>query len=215
MSFDIKLPSITATTDSGKIEQIHRYLYQLVDQLKWALNSIETGGNNVLQRGTQSSSKNITQEEANATFNSIKSLIISSADVVNAFYEKVSDRSDRFWESLGLSDNVSASEIGNGRYKIDDCCYRVVNEKHVYVAFNCQFTFNNQSVVVSKNPIPKEYRPARNVYAMCATGGKAIARVFVTTSGNVGIDWIQSLTSGEETTSSEVYWIDGYIDYWV
>lgn len=37
-SVDIKVPSITAPTDAGKIEQIRRYLYQLADQLNWALN---------------------------------------------------------------------------------------------------------------------------------------------------------------------------------
>ena len=90
-SFDIKLPNITATTEQGKIEQIRGYLYQLVDQLKWALNSMSESSNGVgLQKG--STSKPVTEEEAKVTFNSIKSLIISSADVVNSFYEKVNER---------------------------------------------------------------------------------------------------------------------------
>lgn len=93
MSFDIKYPNITAPSESGKMEQIRGYLYQLVDQLKYALNSIESGSSGVvLQKGNQSATSSISKEDTNATFNSIKSLIISSADIVNSFYEKVSER---------------------------------------------------------------------------------------------------------------------------
>lgn len=142
-------------------------------------------------------------------------LVYTSATAEEWLYNKWEARSNKFWEGLGLSDSVSASEINNGRYKSDDCYYRVVDENHVYVAFNCAFTYNNQTIMVSKNPIPKKYRPTRSVYAICATGGRAVARVFVTSSGNVGIDWIQLLPSAEATASSTVYWIDGYIDYWI
>lgn len=92
MSIDINFPNITAPTSEGKLEQIRSYLYQLADQLKWALNSIEgkSGGNVVVQ-----SSKNTTAEEqaeAEATFNSVKSLIIRSADIVNAYYDVINER---------------------------------------------------------------------------------------------------------------------------
>lgn len=92
MSFDIMLPNISATTDRGKLEQIHSYLYQLAEQLKWALNSIEGGETKVIQQSSQSKSKDITDTEAEATFNSIKSLIIKSADIVNAYYEEVNEK---------------------------------------------------------------------------------------------------------------------------
>lgn len=92
MSFDFKLPNITATSDSGKVEQIRSYLYQLAEQLKWALNSIESGGGKVLQQGSQSTEKEITDKEAQATFGSIKSLIIKSADIVEAYYEEISEK---------------------------------------------------------------------------------------------------------------------------
>ena len=91
-SFDIKYPSITALNEKGQIEQIRGYLYQLADQLKWALNSIESGGTKVLQQGNQSATKEVTEKEAQATFNSVKALIIKSADIVNAYYEEISER---------------------------------------------------------------------------------------------------------------------------
>lgn len=92
MSFDIKLPNISAPTDSGKIEQIRGYLFQLADQLKWALNSLNSGEANVLQQGNHSATKEIKEKESIATFNSVKSLIIKSADIVNAYYEKINEK---------------------------------------------------------------------------------------------------------------------------
>lgn len=93
MSFDFKLPNITAPTDSGKLEQIRGYLYQLTEQLKWALNSIESNSGYVVpQKGNQSGAKGLSESEAQATFNSIKSLIINSADIVEAYSEAISKK---------------------------------------------------------------------------------------------------------------------------
>ena len=92
MSIDLKYPNITAQTEQGKIEQIRSYLYQLVDQLKWAVNSIENSDAKVLQQSNQSSSKESTEEEAQASFNSVKALIVKSADTIESYYEKVNER---------------------------------------------------------------------------------------------------------------------------
>ena len=92
MSFNLNFPNITATSEQGKIEQIRGYLYQLVEQLKWALNSIEQGGTKVIQQSSQSATKDVTQEDSQATFNSIKALIIKSADIVEAYYEEISEK---------------------------------------------------------------------------------------------------------------------------
>ena len=91
-SFDIKFPNITAPNDSGKIEQIRSYLYQLADQLKWALNSIDDNSAKVLQQGSQASAKGTTENESQATFNSVKALITKSADIVNTYYEKFNEK---------------------------------------------------------------------------------------------------------------------------
>ena len=93
MGFDIIYPKISATTTEGKVEQVKSYLYQLADQLKWALSTLD-GGTQVIQQGNKGkvvSSQN-TDTEAQATFNSIKSLIITSADIVNAYYEIINEK---------------------------------------------------------------------------------------------------------------------------
>ena len=90
---DIKYPNITSSTDRGQLEQIRAYLYQLADQLKFALKSIDGDVAKVLQvnQGNQDK-KEITAEEAQATFGSVKALIIKSADIVDAYYEEIVKR---------------------------------------------------------------------------------------------------------------------------
>lgn len=124
--------------------------------------------------------------------------------------------SDTGWIDIGLSSAVSApiDDYNFGR-KGSGCYYRVINGNHVYVAFNCACEYAGENVQVNATAIPSKYRPARYCYAMLPTGGKAIVRAFVSTSGAVKIGWVQSLSSGADTTSADITWVDGYIDYWV
>ena len=90
-AFDIKIPNITATTERGQLEQIRGYLYQLADQLKWALNSIENGSQTT-QVVKSSKETETSENEATATFNELKTLIIKSADIVEAYEEEITKK---------------------------------------------------------------------------------------------------------------------------
>lgn len=87
---DIRLPNITATTEAGKMAQMQSYMHQLVEQLNWALNTVESAqsGNAspavVFRQGTEA-----TPQDAESTFNSIKALIIKSADIVKAYEQTI------------------------------------------------------------------------------------------------------------------------------
>lgn len=87
MAFNITLPKITATNPTEQIQQVQRYLYQVVEQLNWALNNIDSKDN----ADTKVSSNETTAQEDTSvdTFNSIKGLIIKSADIVKAYYEEI------------------------------------------------------------------------------------------------------------------------------
>ena len=86
MSIDIRFPNITATTEAGKLQQFQSYMHQLVEQLNWALNTIETAGSgNTSPAVKVQQSEAISPKEAEDTFNSIKALIIKSADIVKAY----------------------------------------------------------------------------------------------------------------------------------
>lgn len=91
MSIQFRLPNITATNDSGKLAQVQSYMYQLVEQLNWAMKNVvtETSVSTAAAGGTVATQVQ-SAEQAQATFNSIKALIIKSADIVNAYYDKIS-----------------------------------------------------------------------------------------------------------------------------
>lgn len=90
MRIQFRLPNITATNDAGKLAQVQAYMYQLVEQLNWAMKNVvtETSISTAAEKGTVASpEKSI--EQAQATFNAIKALIIKSSDIVNAYYDKI------------------------------------------------------------------------------------------------------------------------------
>lgn len=41
----IRLPNITAATEAGQLQQIKTYLYQLAQELNWALSQLEENQN--------------------------------------------------------------------------------------------------------------------------------------------------------------------------
>lgn len=90
MSIEIRLPNITATTEAGKLSQLQSYMHQLVDQLNWALNTVETAqSGNASPAVVFKQGENTSPQDAEDTFNSIKALIIKSADIVKAYEETI------------------------------------------------------------------------------------------------------------------------------
>jgi len=96
-NIDIRIPNIaTDAPASQQMAQMRSYMYQLVEQLNWALNAIQSAQNgdstDVVIEGVDVGD-DITQANE-TTFNSIKGLIIKSADIVNAYYDEMKQRYD-------------------------------------------------------------------------------------------------------------------------
>lgn len=90
MSINFRLPNITESSVPGKLAQVQSYMYQLVEQLNWAMNNIEAAsgsGSAVVPTVRLQQGGSISEKDAADTFNAIKALIIKSADIVMA-YEK-------------------------------------------------------------------------------------------------------------------------------
>lgn len=109
MAIDIRLPNITAPTESGQLTQMRSYLYQFAEQLQWALNTLEKGTSAEeieLKNALGEVVEKTEEAKAQDTFNSIKDLIIKSADIVEAYYEEIDNL-------LSLSGKyVAESEFG-------------------------------------------------------------------------------------------------------
>ena len=171
------------------------------------VSSADGNGNNI------GANVNIMQEYITCQGDYYYRLIYTSSDGTFS-YNAWQSRSDTGWISLGLSGNVEAATSALGRVPTG-CYYRVINGNHVYIAFNCKFSYSGSAIIVNNELLPEELRPARNVYEYRPLGGKYVARILASTSGNVTIEWVQNILSTTETTSRTSGWIDGYIDYWV
>lgn len=100
---DLRFPKITAETPEAQIRQLHSYVYQLVEQLNWALDAVGGGMSSqqvVLPRGGGSASAASEEADAQKSFASIKALIIKSADIVNAYSETITKQLEGRYEAL-------------------------------------------------------------------------------------------------------------------
>ena len=86
---DLRYPNINGKTEAEQMVQVRSYLHQLVDQLNWALSTVESAQSGNTSAAVAYESKPSTPQEAEATFNSIKALIIKSADIVKAYEETI------------------------------------------------------------------------------------------------------------------------------
>lgn len=96
MGIDLRLPNIKGATEKERLSQLESYMRQFVEQLQWALNSLETASAHGAM-APKTTSKAVAQTgekavDANATFNAIKHLIIKSADIVTAYYEEINKK---------------------------------------------------------------------------------------------------------------------------
>ena len=104
---NLRLPNINGANEREKLVQMQSYLYQLVEQLQFALNTIEGSQNASTEVKSQMMPVRIIQStpaastmswgrgglsEDQATFQAIKPLIIKSADIINAYYEEINTR---------------------------------------------------------------------------------------------------------------------------
>lgn len=140
---DIRLPNITATTDKGQLEQIRSYLYQFAEQLNWALANIDTKADSVVKQMEASSVKKDAVEQAHATFSEVKSLIIKSADIVNAYYEEINHRLEGMY--------VGESEFGT--YKEETALTLKANSTNIDLLFG-----NTQSLQTNMDSINDAFK---------------------------------------------------------
>lgn len=91
---ELRLPNINGS-DRDQLAQIRSYLYQIVPQLQWALNSVTTMGEpsiaveQVVKRVSAPSTPETPSESAEAIFEKLKPLIIKSAEIVDAYYDVI------------------------------------------------------------------------------------------------------------------------------
>lgn len=106
---DFRHPNINAPTTEGQLNQLKTYLYQLTNQLNYAVKSVESEGKENRYKVTIQGESNGTGElsaddKARSTFNDVKGLIIKSADIVNAYYDVISKKLEGEYTALSRTD---------------------------------------------------------------------------------------------------------------
>lgn len=106
MSFDFRFPNITARDEAGQLRQMQSYMFQLVEQLNYAMKTVEGGSSSYMAYMSRagSSAEESDEAKAQATFNDIKSLIIKSADIVTAYSDTITAKLEGLY--------VAESEFG-------------------------------------------------------------------------------------------------------
>lgn len=94
---DFRLPNITGATPKEQMAQMQNYMRYFVEQLQWALNNINyaqpTESNTPQPKETKSVTAAFPYDPV-TSFAALKPLIIKSAEIVNAYYDKISTRLD-------------------------------------------------------------------------------------------------------------------------
>lgn len=99
---NIRLPNINAATEKEQLIQVKSYLHQLVQELNWALSTIESGTSKEVKQTETGGA--VTKQELTTSFNNLKALIIKSSETVMAYSQAAEER----YESL----YVAQSDFG-------------------------------------------------------------------------------------------------------
>lgn len=112
MAIELRLPKIQGN-DREQLVQIRSYLYQLTEQLQWALNNVSTAASSqekVVRQEAQVMMPSFqTYFDADIAFAELKSLIIKSADIVDAYYDEINTRLEGMY--------VAQSDFGDFKEK--------------------------------------------------------------------------------------------------
>lgn len=95
MAINLRLPNINGASEKEQIYQLKSYLFQLVTELEFVFNTSGASSDSVVvlpkaqQGGKSTDSGNMS---ATAMFSVLKPLIIKSADIVDAYYDKLTKK---------------------------------------------------------------------------------------------------------------------------
>ena len=93
MRINLRFPNITGISEKEQISQIRTYLYQLVEELQFAMNDSQSTSDSVSTTQKNSgTAQNSTNVNTTAIFAALKPLIIKSADIVDAYYDKLTNK---------------------------------------------------------------------------------------------------------------------------
>jgi hypothetical protein len=93
---ELRYPNIKGKTEREQLAEVKSYLHQLVGELQFALNSVNSSGASsyVVSQPPKTSAPapSAPSFDAEVAFDALKPLIIKSAEIVQAYYEEINSR---------------------------------------------------------------------------------------------------------------------------
>lgn len=115
---DIRYPAISGVTEKEQLSEIRSYLYQLAETLQEALAQTEKKVA-VAMEGQAALTRQGEKQNPLAQFQAMKALIIKSADIVEAYYEKIDTLLSTSGKYVAQSDFGAYGEFVNQRLSAD------------------------------------------------------------------------------------------------
>ena len=102
---------------------------------------------------------------------------------------------------------TSDTNLGNGQLR-----WRQVGN-HVYISggITAKYTGTQKTLMTIDADAAPRYA---TVHLLRACSGNRVARIYVTTAGEVGLLWIKNISDASDYTSAAI-WIDCNFDYWI
>lgn len=208
MAIELRLPKIQGN-DREQLVQIRSYLYQLTEQLQWALNNINTTASSqekVVRQEAQVMMPSFqTYFDADVAFEELKSLIIKSADIVEAYYDEINTRLKGMYVAQSdfgdfiekTEQNIKATST-YVEQKFDDVQVIISDEVK-----GLNYSFNS-AIDATDSRITNEVTNLNNTFnsAIDATGSRI----------DVVNEQIDEINNTVETIDTEVKSIDGYVN---
>lgn len=200
---DIRLPNITATDPASQMSEVRSYLYQMVEQLNWALNTLDTGsvtanGNTAVisnSNGNAGDGGGAMSSEVLENFGSLKSLIIKTAEAANSEIGRLDDTianlklSNKAIESVSESyyKSTSPTELKGGSWVDKYPGW----EQGTYIWTRSTITYSDGSEPTVTEP-------------MCVTG--STGKTGATGNGIAGVDVEYRLSDSDTELTGDYEW---------
>lgn len=200
---DIRLPNITATDPAAQLSEVRSYLYQMVEQLNWALNTLDTGsvtanGNTAVisnSNGNAGDGGGAMSSEVLENFGSLKSLIIKTAEAANSEIGRLDDTianlklSNKAIESVSESyyKSTSPTELKGGSWVDKYPGW----EQGTYIWTRSTITYSDGSEPTVTEP-------------MCVTG--STGKTGATGNGIAGVDVEYRLSGSDTELTGDYEW---------
>lgn len=122
--------------------------------------------------------------------------------------DKITEMEPTNWVKVTYTEGFGDGTYGGLRYRREG--------KHVFLQGTVRGAYTNtgfnQGITIAS--LPNTFRPKTAIYKLNNAAGSRQARVGVTTSGNIFLDYVVNIQTGK-IDNNELAWIDCTIDYWV